>query len=209
MKKVCFVRARELEKLVSANISCLTFHRLKSPVWSSLISSLRRREAKLSSGQNQSFVWSISVFLHCSALIKIDWLLIRNESTQIFCNETLFHSFTAILALFKKCKKYEKNKKLKAHIKYLKMITLKYWHVDIWMNPLKIRKSDLMFSSHGGWGNFPDHSVCLPGVDKKIGALCYTRGIHRSIHQEYTMYIDASTDWGHIIYEAYKAYFIW
>ena len=124
-EKVCFVRERSW----SANISCLTFHRLKSPVWSSLISSLRRREAKLSFEQNQSFVWSISVFLHCSALIKIDWLLIRNESTQIFCNETLFHSFTAILALFKKCKKYEKNKKLKAHIKYLKMITLKYWHV--------------------------------------------------------------------------------
>ena len=61
----------------------------------------------------------------------------------------------------------------------------KYFHSQILTlrytlnNELIVRKSNLMFSSHelvelGGWANFPAHSVCLPRVDKKIGALCYT-----------------------------------
>lgn len=43
-----------------ANIFCLTFHRLKSPVWSSLISSLRRGATKviISSCSTIKLVWS-------------------------------------------------------------------------------------------------------------------------------------------------------
>ena len=43
-----------------ANIFCLTFHRLKSPVWSSLISSLRRGATKviISSSSTKKLVWS-------------------------------------------------------------------------------------------------------------------------------------------------------